>query len=55
MSANNPTPQEITQKPGRDEEGRKGLQKGGQNPSQGGEHQSGLGKQDAPEVRRPER
>ena len=48
MSANKPKPQEITQKPGRDEEEDKDFQKGGQNPSQRGEHQSGGGKQDTP-------
>jgi hypothetical protein len=47
MSANKPKPQEINQKPGRDEE-EKGFQKGGQNPTQRSEQRSGGGKQETP-------
>ena len=55
MSANKPKPQEITQKPGRDEEEEKDSQKGGQNPSQRGEQKSGGGKQESPKSGDPSR
>jgi hypothetical protein len=47
MSANKPQPQEITPTPGRDEEEKKVVQKGDQNPSQPGAPQSGV-KQETP-------
>jgi hypothetical protein len=53
MSANKPKPQEINQKPDRDEE--EGFQKGGQNPSQRGEQRSGGGKQETPKSGDPSR
>lgn len=48
MSANKPVPQEIPQKPGRDEEKEKAVQKGDQTPIQSGENQPGGIKQDTP-------
>ena len=54
MSANKPKPQEINNKPGRDEED-KDFQKGGQNPSQRGEQRSGGGSQQSPKSGDPNR